>query len=127
MAITKKVTTRRCLLNGGITKSSTVSVHGVFEFELEHIYRCIIKTVKDLCPDPDGILSLKEFHQKLKKEIPYHKLDKHKLKVFKVYLKQLLENVIDYMHKEETEVVFVKEITVEERNKNGFKTAIVIY
>ena len=125
MAITKKVTTRRCPVSG-ITKSSTVSVHGVFEFELAHMYKRIIETVKDLCPDPGGTLSLKEFHQIFKKEFPYHNLDKQQLKSFKVHLRQLLENVIDYMHKEEMDVVFVKEITVEERNENGFKTAIII-
>lgn len=126
MAITKKVTTRRCPVSGGIIKSSTISVHGTFEFELAHMYKRIIKVVKDLCPDPDGTLSLKEFHQTFRKEFPYHKLDKHQLKSFKAHLRELLGNVIDYMHKEESDVVFVKEITVEERNQNGFKTAIVI-
>lgn len=113
-------------MSGDIIKSSTISVHGAFEFELAHMYKIIIKIVKDLCPDPDGTLSLKEFHQTFRKEFPYHKLDKHQLKSFKTHLRGLLGNVIDYMHKEESDVIFVKETTVEERNQNGFKTAIVI-
>jgi len=130
MAITKTIVKRRCPVTGTVTRSSKVFFHGILALEEKEFIKEIIKLVKSLCPDPDGSLSFKVFYQTLMKDFPRHKFDKEQLTIIKKYVRNLLNIVLDHLSKEESkaeeEVVFLKETTLEERNKIGFENAIVI-
>ena len=88
----------------------------------------MIDLVKELCPDPDGSLSFKLFFNRLIDESMIGcLLEKNdSRKQFKSFVKQMLTNVINYLSKQDQEVEFVKEVTLEERNRLGFANAIIL-
>ncbi len=127
MAITKTVRTRRCSVTGKITRSCSTNLHGILDLDEAELINKIKNIVLQLCPDPDGKLYFKEFYALIIKDFQQNQFSKEQLKSVRKYIRDLLNNVIDDMNKEEEEdVVFVKEITVEERNKKGFENAIFI-
>lgn len=127
MAVTKTIVKRRCPVSGRESRKTTVSFNGL-EVDQDVLIRRMINLVKELCPDPDGTLSFKRFFNRLVDESMIgHSLEKnHSRKQFKSFVKHLLTHVITYLSNEDQEVEFVKEITLEERNRIGFANAIIL-
>ena len=88
----------------------------------------MIDLVKELCPDPNGTLSFKLFFDRLVVESMLEDLLKKNdsRKQFKSFVKRMLTHVINYLSDQDQEVEFVKEVTLEERNRLGFANAIIL-
>ena len=127
MAVTKSIVKRRCPASGRVSRKTTLSFNGA-EVDQDILIRQMIDLVKELCPDPNGTLSFKLFFDRLVVESMLEDLleKNDSRKQFKSFVKHMLTNVINYLSDQDQEVEFVKEVTLEERNRIGFANAIIL-
>ena len=122
MAITKTIFKRQCP-RGYTTTRVEIGFHGNY-IDKDILYNKIEEIIEKICPDPNGTVSMKEFYKQIFEYLNFN-FEKEKNKVVKKSLKHMLLEIIEASG-DNADVLFVKEVSVEERNRLGFLDAIIV-